>query len=171
MKKLLFAVLLVIFVSVSADAFAGRFTFDASVGYGADHAGMGAKLTLGQLVFGSVGMMEGETLWKAGIQVPFKFSNEEKFTDTFYISASYGGIGVKTESYYNASFESVEKTAVINGFTGMLGYYWGFKSGIFLNIAGGFCYGKTVFFEGTPEEQKVTLSGLAIDLGIGYRFN
>lgn len=167
MKKLLLlsTLILSLVIGYSNNAHSMRIPIDVSVGYGTTYGGAGAKLTIGQILFGGVGTFSGKTMGNVGVQVPLFFSTEEKYKSTPYIGASYGGIGVQETTY---GFES-EKN-VIMGYSLFIGYAWGWDFGLFIHGDVGYSRGKYTAFEDTSYEEEKTVSAAIINLGIGYRF-
>jgi hypothetical protein len=167
MKKTLVVCLLVatVITIIAKPSHAMRIPVDASVGFGTTYGGAGAKLTLGQILFAGAGKLAGETMWSAGVQVPFNFSSEEKYASTPYIGVSYGGIAVKEET-----IGLLKDTEVVKGFSVFAGYVWGWESGLFVHVDLGVSKGKYTQFEDTVLEEEKNLTTVALDLGVGYRF-
>ena len=148
---------------------------DLSLGYGALHGGLGGKLTLNNVVYVGLGALTGKTLWEAGLQFPFRINemrNSGKLINTGYLAVGYGGIGVKTDFYWDSYGNFETATKAINGWTLLAGYLFviGSDDRLFLDLGAGYSFGKTKFFEGTDFETDVKFNAYTIDGGIGYRF-
>jgi len=161
MKKILILMLLCItYVGLNAK------TISASFGYGAHHGGLGAKVMYlsekggDSGLFMGGGVFDGETMYELGIQGE---------SNGYYADISYGGIGVQTD--WN-SWDDVEETKVINGWTLLAGYIINLDNTrtMFIDLGSGYSFGKTTFFEGTSYEYEFDWKAFTFDVGLGIRF-
>ncbi len=167
MKKIFLSILLVcsVFLIVSSTAQAMRLPLDASIGYGGTYGGAGGRLTFAELLFVGGGAFDGENMYAVGVQLPLFFSKKKKYKSTPYIAASYGGVAVLEEYYLGETSKKV-----INGYSGYIGYVFGWDFGMFIHADIGYYYAEYTAFEDTPLEENDTTSDITLNVGIGFRF-
>jgi len=145
---------------------------DFSAGYGFCHGGIGVKMTGNNVLIAGLGLFDDVFGWQIGLQYPIMilFMDERPgdFINSLYFSGTYGVIGSDKS---NSIFVEDDTKAVL-GWNLMMGYLIGFGSEkkMFLDIAGGYYFGKITYGKDEDWEFEEKFSGFSFDVGIGYRF-
>lgn len=165
---------ILLFFTVVTIGFAQIPPTDITGGYGANYGGVGGKIALGNVLVLGIGTFQNQTLSVAGFRFPLELENmkQDKNIGSSYVSLTYGGVGVKNETYTtysnSAGFRSYEESKVMKGWNIMSGYVTG--GTIVFDLAVGYAFGKETFFEGTSYATDVEFQVFTFDIGIGFRF-